>query len=133
MIHLRFCILLIDIVIGISAFTALFHSSLGITEKTYFALVFLLLAFIIEVHSIESATMKENFFEGLFAALQAIEKRIEGQDAKVCAAVESKIKELEIQYIAQGHVYRQVLLFSGRFGVWVIGGWLVENFLLPLL
>lgn len=126
-------ILVVEFVLGVSAFAALFHSSFGVAEKTYFALVFLLLAFMIKVYSLQSDTKAENFFEGLFASLLAIEKRIEGQDTKVVDAVESKINELEAKYLSQGHVFGQVLPLSGRFGVWIIGGWLVEKFLLPHL
>lgn len=133
MARLRLYILVIDVVVGVSAFAALFHSSFGVAEKTCFALAFLLLAFMIEVYSLQSDLLAKDYFEGLFAAIQAIEKRIEGRDIKVIDALEAKIKESEFLDLAGGQGYPHVFMLSGRFGGWVIGGWLVEKFLLPHL
>ena len=133
MTYLRWYILIVDIIIGISAFAALFHSSFGVAEKAFFALALLLLAFMIEVYFLQSDTLNENQSEILFAAIQALEKRIEGQDTTVKDAAESRFKELKIQNIAEGQGYPHVILITARFGGWIIGGWLVERFLLPHL
>ena len=131
MTYLRWYIFIVDIVIGISAFAALFHSSFGVAEKTFFALALLLLAFMIEVSFLQSDTLNANLPKILFAAIQALEKRIEGQDTTIEDAAESKRKELKIQTIAEGKV--NLILITARFGGWIIGGWLVERLLLPHL
>jgi len=131
--YLRTYILIVDIALGVGAFAALFHSSFGVPEKVFFSFVFLLLAFMIEVYFLQSDTVRENQFEGLFAAIQALEKRLEGHDAKVIDAIETKIKELAIRNIAEGQGYPHIALLSARFGGWVLGGWLIERFLLPHL
>lgn len=133
MAYLRMYVLFVDIAFGVAAFAALFHSSLGPAEKVFLALAFLWLAFMIEVYSLQSDTARENQVEVLFAAIQALEKRIEGQDAKVVDAAEAKIREFTIQNIAEGQGGPAIVLISARFGGWVVGGWLVERFLLPYL
>lgn len=131
--YLRTYILIVDIALGAGAFAALFHSSFGMSEKVFFSFVFLLLAFMIEVYFLQSDTIREDQFEGIFAAILALEKRLEGQDAKVIDAIEMKIKEMRILKIAEGQGYPHILLISARFGSWVLGGWLIERFMLPYL
>jgi hypothetical protein len=133
MAYLRYYILIVDILFGVGAFAALFNSSFGATEKTFFALGFLQLAFMIEVYFMQSNALAENYSEGIFAAIQAIEKRLEGKEVSVNDAVEAKVKELEFRDLAGGQGYPHVVLISVRFGGWVGGGWLVARFLLPHL
>lgn len=83
MVHLRFYILIVDLILGIGAFAALFNSSFGLAEKTFLGLSLLLLAFMIEVYSLQSDSLNENYLEGIFTAIQILEKRIEGQDVKM--------------------------------------------------
>ena len=132
--NLRRFILIIDITLGISVFAALFHSSFGTAERSFFGLAFLTLAFMIEVYFLQSDTINQDLTNGIYVALKVLEKRLGGDvDITIDQALESELKEMHINSIASGQGTPHILMITLRFGGWILGGWLLNQFLFPNL
>jgi hypothetical protein len=103
--------ILVDIILGVTVFAALFLSSFSNPEKMFFGCAFLLLMFSIDVHALQSDTEREHQIELLFRSLKSLENRMAGSTQSIGDTTETYLKELKLNALASGKGAPYVALY----------------------
>lgn len=90
---LRRYIFVVDSALGAGAFSGIFSSSLAVPERILVGCGLVLIAFLVEFYFLQSDISRQQHFEALFVAIEALEKRLLGNDARIAEALAAKARE----------------------------------------
>ena len=123
-----------DLLMASTAFGALFMSSLGFIVKVFLGATVILLAGILELQGIQRSLTAEAGAKLNEVGFRFLESRInQTESGSLHQAYEKYLSEEHILNIARGEGNAYALMICIKFALWLGGGALMANYLLPEL